>query len=77
MGWPLYLDLLLNLPLPLQGIPVICTSTGVKYLHHRAAQFDIGVYFEANGHGTILFSEDAQTKLSAAAKDAKLVLMWE
>jgi len=25
-------------------------------LHHRAEQFDIGVYFEANGHGTVLFS---------------------
>ena len=24
---------------------------------HKAHQFDIGVYFEANGHGTVLFSE--------------------
>jgi phosphoacetylglucosamine mutase len=37
-----------------------CTNTGVKYLHHAAARFDIGVYFEANGHGTILFSDSAQ-----------------
>lgn len=38
------------------GVPVTCTPTGVKYLHHAAQRFDIGVYFEANGHGTVLFS---------------------
>lgn len=27
--------------------------TGVKYLHHKAKEFDIGIYFEANGHGTV------------------------
>lgn len=38
-------------------LPVTVTSTGVKHLHHAAqTNFDIGVYFEANGHGTILFS---------------------
>jgi len=40
-------------------IPVKCTNTGVKHLHHAATQFDIGVYFEANGHGTVLFSARA------------------
>jgi phosphoacetylglucosamine mutase len=39
--------------------PVVCTPTGVKYLHHAATRFDIGVYFEANGHGTVLFSPKA------------------
>lgn len=39
--------------------PVECTPTGVKHLHHAAARYDIGVYFEANGHGTILFSTQA------------------
>ncbi len=38
---------------------VCCVATGVKHLHHRAKDFDIGVYFEANGHGTVLFSEKA------------------
>jgi phosphoacetylglucosamine mutase len=27
----------------------------VKYLHHAAKAFDIGIYFESNGHGTVLF----------------------
>ena len=31
-----------------------CVPTGVKHLHHKAKEFDIGVYFEANGHGTVL-----------------------
>ncbi|KAJ9707108.1 hypothetical protein PVL29_002203 [Vitis rotundifolia] len=41
-----------------QGLEVLFTPTGVKYLHEKAAEFDIGIYFEANGHGTILFSEE-------------------
>lgn len=40
----------------LQGVPVTCVPTGVKHLHHAAESYDIGVYFEANGHGTVLFS---------------------
>ncbi|KAL5117555.1 Phosphoacetylglucosamine Mutase [Pleosporales sp. CAS-2024a] len=39
-------------------LPVTCTPTGVKYLHHAAQKLDIGVYFEANGHGTAIFSHN-------------------
>ena len=46
-------------------IPVVCTSTGVKHLHHAAEEFDIGVYFEANGHGTVIFSPEAERKIFA------------
>lgn len=41
-----------------QGLPVRCVPTGVKHLHHAAERYDIGVYFEANGHGTVLFSPE-------------------
>ena len=41
------------------GLPVECTPTGVKWLHHAATKFDVGVYFEANGHGTVVFSQQA------------------
>ena len=41
-------------------MPVAFTPTGVKHLHHRAVQFPIGVYFEANGHGTVVFDEKTQ-----------------
>lgn len=40
-------------------LPVECTPTGVKHLHHAAERFDVGVYFEANGHGTVCFSDKA------------------
>lgn len=40
------------------GIQVALTATGVKHLHHKAAEYDIGLYFEANGHGTVLFKEE-------------------
>ncbi|EON96944.1 putative phosphoacetylglucosamine mutase protein [Phaeoacremonium minimum UCRPA7] len=57
-------------------LPVVCTPTGVKHLHHAACNFDVGVYFEANGHGTVLFSQDAvqafkkKEPQSPAQKDA-------
>ncbi|KAF2097490.1 N-acetylglucosamine-phosphate mutase-like protein [Rhizodiscina lignyota] len=43
---------------------VVFTPTGVKWLHHAATRFDIGVYFEANGHGTVLFSDTALKAIS-------------
>nr|XP_048291735.1 phosphoacetylglucosamine mutase [Myodes glareolus] len=50
-------------------VPVYCTKTGVKHLHHKAQEFDIGVYFEANGHGTALFSEAVETKIKRLAQE--------
>ncbi|KAL8733787.1 MAG: hypothetical protein Q9181_003456 [Wetmoreana brouardii] len=44
-------------------LPVVCTATGVKHLHHAATKFDVGVYFEANGHGTVVFSELALKRI--------------
>ena len=48
----------------LQRLPVKCVATGVKHLHHAAEHYDVGVYFEANGHGTVLFSADTMLALS-------------
>ncbi len=48
--------------LRLKGIKTVMTCTGVKNLHREAKQFDVGVYFEANGHGTILFSDEFRQK---------------
>lgn len=36
---------------------VLCQPTGVKYLHQAALNFDIAIYFEANGHGTIHYKK--------------------
>lgn len=38
------------------GMKTFCVATGTLNLHHKASECDIGIYFEANGHGTILFS---------------------
>jgi phosphoacetylglucosamine mutase len=58
-----------------QGISVSMACTGVKNLHHVAAkEYDIGVYFEANGHGTVLFSPVA---ISAIEKYEKLKTVKE
>jgi len=46
-------------------LPVKCTPTGVKHLHHAAQRFGIGVYFEANGHGTVLFSHQTLELLAS------------
>ncbi|KAK9478713.1 hypothetical protein V1514DRAFT_330212 [Lipomyces japonicus] len=46
-------------------VPVTVTPTGVKHLHHAAQLYDIGVYFEANGHGTVLFSSNAVKTLES------------
>ncbi|CCU98342.1 Phosphoacetylglucosamine mutase-like protein [Malassezia sympodialis ATCC 42132] len=51
-------------------VPITCTKTGVKHLHHAAEQYDVGVYFEANGHGTVLFSPHATVQLELALKGA-------
>ncbi|EKU22046.1 phosphoacetylglucosamine mutase, partial [Nannochloropsis gaditana CCMP526] len=40
-----------------KGIPVVFAKTGVKHVHHEAEKYDIGIYFEANGHGTVIFGE--------------------
>ncbi|KAK6622087.1 hypothetical protein RUM44_001894 [Polyplax serrata] len=48
-------------------IPVAFSPTGVKHLHHKALEYDIGVYFEANGHGSVLFSETAEEKINFKA----------
>lgn len=61
-------------------LPVKCTPTGVKHLHHEAEKYDVGVYFEANGHGTVIFSPAAEKQIfnydaiTADEKEAKTVL---
>ena len=56
----------------LQRVPVECTLTGVKHLHHKAVEFDVGIYFEANGHGTVIFSKKAIETFQMAAEDQHL-----
>lgn len=56
---------------------VVVAKTGVKYVHAAAHDhFDVGVYFEANGHGTVLFGPqfynfiaEAEAKLKGTPRD--------
>jgi phosphomannomutase len=38
-------------------------AAGVKYLHHEAKAFDVGIYFESNGHGTVLLKPSLLQRL--------------
>jgi phosphoacetylglucosamine mutase len=50
---------------------VVVAKTGVKFVHAAAHHhFDVGVYFEANGHGTVLFGPKFYDFIAQA--DAKL-----
>lgn len=45
-------------------VQVHCVATGILNLHEKASESDLGIYFEANGHGTVLFSKKAQEKFA-------------
>jgi len=50
---------------------VVIAKTGVKFVHAAAHHhFDVGVYFEANGHGTVLFGPKFYDFIATA--DARL-----
>jgi hypothetical protein len=53
---------------------VACVPTGVKHLHHKAVEYDIGIDFEANGHGTVVFSDKASKLICSAAEDTRFGL---
>lgn len=46
-------------------------KTGVKFVHSRAQEFDIGVYFESNGHGTIIYNHEIPEILKSVISSAK------
>lgn len=56
------------------NIELIIAKTGVKYLTQASEKFDIGLLFEANGHGKISQSTKVESKLqslqNAYPKDA-------
>lgn len=58
------------------GLAVALTPTGVKYLHHEAKRFDIGIYFEANGHGTVLFKPSLVQRLRQVCSSLCHSKLW-
>lgn len=47
------------------NIHVDFADTGVKNLHKQAVKYDLGIYFEANGHGTIWISPKARSLIES------------
>jgi phosphoacetylglucosamine mutase len=52
---------------------VSIAKTGVKYCHHKALDYDIGIYFEANGHGTILYKDHVIDRLHAMESNTAMM----
>ncbi|GET86091.1 phosphoacetylglucosamine mutase-like gene [Leishmania tarentolae] len=48
---------------------VYTSATGVKNLHPIAHARDVGIYFEANGHGTVLISERVLTEVASTGAE--------
>ena len=62
------------------GVDVPIAKTGVKFVHHKAMEYDIGLYFEANGHGTVTFKDHVIKRLEeeeAKATEVQLILIHE
>jgi phosphoacetylglucosamine mutase len=55
---------------------VACVPTGVKHLHQKALEYDIGIYFEANGHGTVIFSDFATKRICSAAEEPRFGFIY-
>ncbi|VDP88618.1 unnamed protein product [Echinostoma caproni] len=54
------------------GVPMVCVSTGMKYLHRAAQKFDFGIAFEASGHGTVSYSPAALERIESLGPDHPL-----
>jgi phosphoacetylglucosamine mutase len=54
------------------GLNIVISATGVKYTHHDATHYDVGIYFEANGHGTLLIDENGRHPAQEARDDRML-----
>lgn len=54
------------------NIPVVMSPTGVKYTHQRAEHFDVGIYFESNGHGTLMLKPDFHHQLKAISNESNV-----
>jgi phosphoacetylglucosamine mutase len=55
-------DLLLQLDLTKISSESVITPTGVKYLINEAKKYDISIYFESNGHGSVIINNHHDIK---------------
>ena len=48
----------------IKPLKLILAKTGVKHLHRKARDYDLAIYFESNGHGTVFHNEKTMEKIS-------------
>lgn len=53
----------------MKNVHVEYAETGVKNLHKAATKYDIGAYFESNGHGSVHFDAGFINSLSGVVQD--------
>merc|ERR1719320_239914 len=53
------------------GVSPVCCKTGVKHLIAKAREFDLSIFFEANGHGTVRLGGNYESSLLTASKLCK------
>lgn len=51
----------------------VYAATGVKHLHEKAEHYDIGIYYQANGHGTVIFNKNFINRLEALLENRSLL----
>ena len=51
---------------------IFCVPTGVKHLHRKASEFDIALYFESNGHGTVIHKSEKLKEWANKVSNQKL-----
>lgn len=51
----------------------VYAATGVKHLHEKAEHYDIGIYYEANGHGTVIFNKNYLNRLQALVQNRAVI----
>lgn len=59
------------------GFTVSLAQTGVKNFVREARKYDVGLYFEPNGHGSVTFSKRFLEKVDSLGKDGILKILTE
>lgn len=59
------------------GFKVVLAQTGVKNFVREARKYDIGIYFEPNGHGSVVFSKRFLEKIESLANTSILKILTQ
>lgn len=54
----------------MRGVEVVVAKTGVKHLEIAVERFDVGIYWEPNGHGTVMYRDEFASRLAMLAESA-------